>query len=672
MSVSNGQVANATTFNTAFISRTIDSSTVGQLDLLNADVESGDAVFNIQREHNATANWLGRATNAAIDDLPAFAENYVGAVDDTALDRLNALTERFSGSIGHSHDGSDGEGPAIDVAVLANTRLRGYMVQGTNLASVTGGTADVSTPMAGKPISSGDTVEGVPVLANNKVILRDNTAATKGDILKSAAGDEVYAKITNSGGISGTWTLTFYTNIAGVETAYSAFISQAIAWYYQQLYNPIVDAPIYSEWLSVPSDNATQDVIEATTSLKGKVGLASAAPADIASAGAAGTANATVANADHTHKGVFSFGKSGGTALFGAVTISEGTGIAITTTSNDNAIGLASVANNTVKGNKSGGAAVPTDLTLSDVTETGSGILTLANNTKAVVQASNLTIKVNLADAFIFVGNASNVPVAVAMSGDVTITNAGVTGIGANKVTLGMMAQIATARFLGRTSASTGNVETLTGTQATAMLDTFTGDSGLGGLKGLVPGPSAGDAAALKFLKADGSWAIPTSGGGGGGSLQWVEDAEAPTPAVENSQRVYIWDQVLGQKLYCAVKVPAGYLAGNPIKLKFTFYSPATSGNVLMKTVATLIRTGTDAMTSTTNQRTSTNTAATVPGTANVPTAVSADLTSTDGKINSVSVAAGDLILVQLTRDTADTAADVAKVPVYAAEVTVS
>lgn len=41
----------------------------------------------------------------------------------------------------------------------------------------------------------------------------------------------------------------------------------------------------------------------------------------------------------------------------------------------------------------------------------------------------------------------------------------------------------------------------------------FVGDSGAGGVIGLVPAPAAGDAAALKFLKADGTWATtPTSG----------------------------------------------------------------------------------------------------------------------------------------------------------------
>lgn len=37
----------------------------------------------------------------------------------------------------------------------------------------------------------------------------------------------------------------------------------------------------------------------------------------------------------------------------------------------------------------------------------------------------------------------------------------------------------------------------------------MTGDAGAGGDAGIVPAPGAGDAAAKKFLKADGSWAIP-------------------------------------------------------------------------------------------------------------------------------------------------------------------
>lgn len=53
---------------------------------------------------------------------------------------------------------------------------------------------------------------------------------------------------------------------------------------------------------------------------------------------------------------------------------------------------------------------------------------------------------------------------------------------------------------------------------------TMVGDSGAGGVKGAVPAPAAGDAAAGKFLKADGTWVTP----GGAGTVTSV-GLSAPT-----------------------------------------------------------------------------------------------------------------------------------------------
>lgn len=57
---------------------------------------------------------------------------------------------------------------------------------------------------------------------------------------------------------------------------------------------------------------------------------------------------------------------------------------------------------------------------------------------------------------------------------------------------------------------SSKNIVSQTATQATALLNAVVGDSGSGGTKGLVPAPAAGDAAASKFLKADGTWTAVT------------------------------------------------------------------------------------------------------------------------------------------------------------------
>ena len=97
-------------------------------------------------------------------------------------------------------------------------------------------------------------------------------------------------------------------------------------------------------------------------------------------------------------------------------------------------------------------------------------------------------------------------------SGDQTITLTGdVTGSGTGSfaatvandaITNAKLANVATATIKGRVTASTGDPEDLTGTQATTLLDTFTSS-----LKGLAPASGGGTA---NFLRADGTWAAPS------------------------------------------------------------------------------------------------------------------------------------------------------------------
>lgn len=177
------------------------------------------------------------------------------------------------------------------------------------------------------------------------------------------------------------------------------------------------------------------------------------------------------------------------------------------------------------------------------------------------------------------------------------------------------------------------------------------------------------------FMGDNGTSYAPLGGGGAGGSLKWVESTTvAPLLINEGNLEVYSFSQgdAGSQALYAAIRVPSSFVAGRPITLKLPVYSDQASGTFLLQTVATLIRVGTDLFNSTTNQRTSTNTAITASaGNQNKPQSVLFDLTSATGQINGVSVSAGDYIIVKLIRGTDTVTTDVRALN-FASEVTLT
>lgn len=146
-------------------------------------------------------------------------------------------------------------------------------------------------------------------------------------------------------------------------------------------------------------------------------------------------------------------------------------------------------------------------------------------------------------------------------------------------------------------------------------------------------------------------------GGGGGLVLTWCNDGDlAWSEQTLFGQKVYgaSPSAALGdQKLWTSFKLPSTYAAGTQVKIKGKIFSDSTSGTGHIKTVAYLIRQGTDSLTSTSNSRTSTNSAQSISNT-NREYVVDWDISHTDGTINSVALSANDTILIYLSRETGD------------------
>ena len=205
---------------------------------------------------------------------------------------------------------------------------------------------------------------------------------------------------------------------------------------------------------------------------------------------------------------------------------------------------LAAMVTNTVKVNATASTAAPSDLTIGANTVLGRQGGNIVAATVATAQIANSAVSnaklANMNANTVKVNNttAAAAPVDLAVGtnavigrqgGNIVAAQVATDQVADNAVTNAKAADMAPATIKGRATAGTGDPEDLTGTQATALLDTFTSAA-----KGLAPASGGGT---TNFLRADGTWAAPPGGGGGvsdgdkgditvsGGGAAWAIDA---------------------------------------------------------------------------------------------------------------------------------------------------
>ena len=162
------------------------------------------------------------------------------------------------------------------------------------------------------------------------------------------------------------------------------------------------------------------------------------------------------------------------------------------------------------------------------------------------------------------------------LTGDVT-AGPGV-GSQAATITSGIVSNVKLAYMVqstvkGRITASTGVPEDLTTTQLTTLVNTFIGDTGSGGTKGLVLAPTAGDAAANKFLKANGAWEVPTG----------IATGDVVGPASSTDSHVVLFSGTTGKVIKSSnLTLPTGDVTGpaSATDSNITLFS-GTTGKVI-------------------------------------------------------------------------------------------
>lgn len=266
MSVIDGQAANQGTFNGGFMSRLDDDTTVGRKDFLNTNPASGPSVINIQREVNSNNSFSGRPSGSAHDATPVWTNNNLGTSSDNLHERAEAQDASMHQTTGHKHDNTPGSGGPISANDLADVNIYHCLAQSQTFSGAAGTSDDVSSIFGASTPGGGSATVGILTTApDNKVYIVDEDTQT---FLEDAEGDRVYGRLTESAGV---WTLSYYTNEAGVETSYSIPSPVDIAIIYREVFTQD-QRPTIPAWpLDFGTLDLTADVVDASDVIRGVV-----------------------------------------------------------------------------------------------------------------------------------------------------------------------------------------------------------------------------------------------------------------------------------------------------------------------------------------------------------------------------------------------------------------
>jgi hypothetical protein len=267
MPVYNGQDVSAEITNPAFLDAQDDDTAAGRISFHNTDTASGGNVDNIQRNINSICSALGINANEVYNYLISWANSYVGLSSSDAKSKIEALVNRFLAVGGHTHTAVNGEGPKISAYALAAFNFYSAAWQVKSLTGISGATTDLSTDMALETPNGMSTNLGVITdPPNNRVWILNSSDET---FFENATGQRVYGRVTY---VFPTWTLSFYTNVSGVETAFTMPVSN-IKMYFLKVFDQNTRPSIPEMPGVFGTMDLTSDIMDASPTQRGLVNL---------------------------------------------------------------------------------------------------------------------------------------------------------------------------------------------------------------------------------------------------------------------------------------------------------------------------------------------------------------------------------------------------------------
>lgn len=196
MSISFGSAGSSANVNTNLMSRTADTDTIGQVDLLNPIVASGSSILNIQRVLNSYAAFMGASTLLAYNETPTWLSDELGTINDTLKERIEAIDAAFDDLTSYIIDASSIDRGAVSTGAQSFSGVKTFV---TGLVSQTYAWLEGQLRLTSE--ANTDTGSNITLATPIETIVRVEDALTSVEGISAPAFDMKFWLINDSGGV---------------------------------------------------------------------------------------------------------------------------------------------------------------------------------------------------------------------------------------------------------------------------------------------------------------------------------------------------------------------------------------------------------------------------------------------------------------------------------------